>query len=1409
MVQKTFRSRPPHKPTFNNEAVTPQNPLDQPDNSKAPILQRIIPFVMILTMVGMVVMMITMNGDGGFNPMFLMAPMMLLMALAGMLGGIGGGGQGDLASSRKNYFLHLREERKKVHIQGKLMFDAQAMSYPQPRRLAQLVGVDVPDAPSMWTIRQSDQGGWVTKDGSAGEKAYRPYLAPRVGLGTVLLDPEIITEELSVSEHLEPVTLGAYRRFVRTQRFVAGFPIGYQLGHRPFHSIAGPDEHVLPLVRAMIASLAFNHAPDQIRFILITDSPESADWSLMKWLPHVQDPGRPTTAGAWRTIYTSMRACAEDLSDDFARRGPVSFSARKDTPTPHMVVIVDLPADEVRLPEGISTQGVAGVTFLVVRAKTNRLPSSEDAVLHIDSHGKLSTAQETNMAKADALSLPEFERFVRTMAAYRPPADGEINDAPVSTSGPQALGYLQALGIDDLESFDPRPRWDANEMDQHLTMPLGNVIDESTGEPTGELLEIDFSESSIGGTGPNGVLQGKTGSGKSFILRPVVMSLATRYGPDRLNFILMDFKGGATFIGFERLPHVLANITNLASEAELLDRARDVIEGEILRRTELITKVAKVETILEYRELRATKRPDLPLLPSLFIVADEFREFMMAHREYMALFERIAQVGRALGMHLLAGSQFIDSSIIGAMQQNLTFGISLKVDQASYSNTVIKSDAATRLPIGDGSAYLWRDVGEPTLTRFRGFNLKEPHLPAITAGTSALTGTSGHDVAQSGGTSSIELFTATNAPMDPIDIDFDLDDLPDAPIVSEDDDETVTVRDALFDRLAQFQEVQPKQLWLPTLKAPITFAGIEPPKFNQPDLQFHIGDLDDPRNHRRVPYVIVPEGQGANVRVLGARGSGRSTTVETIIASAALSHSPSRVGFYIIDCGTKLQEVKDYPNVGAYARRTDTELVDRILGEFVRILNNRSEEFGKRGVASYQAYEASKVENPVESDPYGHMFLVIDDIQMFLAEDETGERLGKLLIIGQAGGSLGIHLLVAGGPEMTKYRLDPMFGLYIHHYVADLSQSSVQTAQDTKAVLKTIPSNQPGRVVELTTGLHGRILVPQAEPIDPVAGSTPARTEYDQKVEYGAGIRELGAQLAAAHGEARAHPIVTVPALLTLDLVWNQLYMPSRGENERALPLGASAEDLTLVTLPDSTKSNVSPHLVITGDRESGKTTVIRSLLYSIVSHYRPDQAQIYLLDPDYKLINERDVLDQYNLLAGYAADKAGATKLMTSVDDLIKERVPKNPETLTARMIRDRSWYSGPEIFVIVDPVTQLMGTSSFSNDGAVDVLNDIIGQRTDLGLHVFATTPSTGFTMTKERAFFKSLYTTNPYTLLLSGTGTDTVFGSASMGNAVKFARRRPGLGQLYNATADHYPVVQTAWMPEWANPHENHDA
>ncbi len=232
----------------------------------------------------------------------------------------------------------------------------------------------------------------------------------------------------------------------------------------------------------------------------------------------------------------------------------------------------------------------------------------------------------------------------------------------------------------------------------------------------GEPVALDIKEAARNGMGPHGLCVGATGSGKSEFLRTLTLGMIATHSPDVLNLVLVDFKGGATFLGLERARHVSAIITNLSDEAHLVNRMHDALAGEMNRRQELLRAAGNFANTDDYERARS-EGAQLPTLPALFIVVDEFSELLSQHPDFAELFVAIGRLGRSLGMHLLLASQRLDEGRLRGLETHLSYRICLKTFSASESRAVLGVPDAYHLPSAPGAAYLKTASGE--LVRFQ------------------------------------------------------------------------------------------------------------------------------------------------------------------------------------------------------------------------------------------------------------------------------------------------------------------------------------------------------------------------------------------------------------------------------------------------------------------------------------------------------------------------------------------------------------------------------------------------------------------------------------------------------------------------------------------------------------------
>lgn len=208
-------------------------------------------------------------------------------------------------------------------------------------------------------------------------------------------------------------------------------------------------------------------------------------------------------------------------------------------------------------------------------------------------------------------------------------------------------------------------------------------------------------------TGPHALVAGTSGSGKSEFLVTWIASLAAAYGPDRVAFLLVDFKGGAAFDPVAVLPHVTGVVTDLA-EGEA-GRAVASIRAE-LRRREQVLQVAGARDV-------AGLPPEVEL-PRLVVVVDEFQAMMERFPDLGAVIADVAARGRSLGVHLVLASQRPNGVVRDGVTANCGLRVSLRVLQRADSIAVVGvDDAASLEPHAPGRAIV--EPGDGRAVRFQ------------------------------------------------------------------------------------------------------------------------------------------------------------------------------------------------------------------------------------------------------------------------------------------------------------------------------------------------------------------------------------------------------------------------------------------------------------------------------------------------------------------------------------------------------------------------------------------------------------------------------------------------------------------------------------------------------------------
>ena len=213
---------------------------------------------------------------------------------------------------------------------------------------------------------------------------------------------------------------------------------------------------------------------------------------------------------------------------------------------------------------------------------------------------------------------------------------------------------------------------------------------------------------------PHVIIAGTTGSGKSVCTRSIIMSILYKATPDEVKIILIDPKV-VEFKVFEGIPHLLIPIV---TEAKKAAGALNWAVNEMMRRYNTFADIG-ANDIKSYNEI-ADEEDDMERMPQIVIFIDELADMMLvAGKEVEDSICRLAQMGRAAGMHLVVATQRPTTDVItGLIKANIPSRIALSVMSQVDSRTIIDMAGADKL-LGNGDM-LYMPIGTSKPIRIQG-----------------------------------------------------------------------------------------------------------------------------------------------------------------------------------------------------------------------------------------------------------------------------------------------------------------------------------------------------------------------------------------------------------------------------------------------------------------------------------------------------------------------------------------------------------------------------------------------------------------------------------------------------------------------------------------------------------------
>ncbi|MGA9871143.1 MAG: type VII secretion protein EccCa [Rhodococcus sp. (in: high G+C Gram-positive bacteria)] len=1323
--------------------VSLQAPPEIPRVVPGNLLTKLMPVVMVAAMVGMVALMFT-SGMAA-NPMMLMFPAMMVVSMLGMVAGGGRGGGARTAEAnedRKDYLRYLDQLRGDVAVTASSQREALEWSHPDPDVLWSLAGT-----PRMWERRTSDPD----------------FCHVRVGRGAQRLATRLVPPETGPVEELEPVSAVSLRRFVRTHSVVNALPTAVSLTGFAAVSLSGDREAARAVVRAMVASLCTFHDPDQLRIAVVCGPDTVANWDWTKWLPHTQHDTIRDGVGTARMIYGSFLELEIALGEQLSQRNRFARGVSATQGVPQIVVIVDGGLLDNSGTDVVRT-GLDAVTIVDLSGFARALAASRGLRLFVE-NGTIGAVSGPNVevfGSADEMSVGRAEAVARRLSPYRM---ASRNDTDPAANDVDALSRWDHLvGVADIGELDPARTWSQRRGRDRLRVPIGVA-------PDGSPVEIDLKESAENGMGPHGLCIGATGSGKSEFLRTLVLGLVATHSPDQLNLVLVDFKGGATFAGLEDAPHVAAVITNLSDDLAMVDRMKDALAGEMNRRQELLRDSGNFANVTDYERARSAGAALAPL-PALFIVVDEFSELLSQQPDFADLFVAIGRLGRSLHMHLLLASQRLEEGKLRGLDSHLSYRIGLKTFSANESRSVLGVPDAYHLPAMPGAGYLKCDSAE--IMRFAASYVSGPYVRPRGRRTSGRRAAS--DIAP-------KVFDAYPVPVVPTSPEVHDSSGPCATSEPAESDENRTVLDVVVERV-RGHGTPAHDVWLPplddspTLAALLTGAGAATDGPRAATLRTPIGIVDRPFDQRRDILEVDLSSAHGHLAIVGGPQAGKSTALRTLVLSLASTHSPEQVQFYCLDFGGgTLNGLAGLPHVGSVAGRLDVDRVRRTVAEVASVVGLRERVFRERGIDSMVEFRRRRAERRPDSgrlapdgadrdedrdeDRFGDVFLVVDGWGSIRTDFETLEP--QLASLATQGLSYGVHLLVTATrwAEIRPATKD-LIGTRIELKLGDASDSEFGRAKAAR-----VPDNKPGRGMT-KDGLHLLVGLPRT---DGISATADLRRAVDVAVST-ITARHIGRSAPAVRMLPDSLPLTELRRSIT------DRWPRSRGNTpELWVPIGVDEAELKPVAIDFAEQ----PHFLVFGDTECGKTSLLNSICSSLTEANAPTQVKLILADYRRTMLGVVDA----DHLAGYAASQSVLSTMMAELAGKLDERMPG--ADVTAQQLRERSWWSGPEIFVVVDDY-DLVATPS---GNPLAVLADYLPHARDIGLHLVLARRSGGASRTMYDQVISRMRDLVSPGLVMSG--------SRDEGNLIGSVKPRPlppGRGTLVDRRGQL--LVQLAWSP-----------
>ena len=716
-----------------------------------------------------------------------------------------------------------------------------------------------------------------------------------LGLGTAT--------EAAPIEHDEhrAIPLDMQRDVDRAEQLIA-VPLPLTMRSAEAIALAGTGELAVAVGRSILVQVATWYGPADVSIAVITTRPEV--WSWVRWLPHARAfTGGVLPADDHEALATGLDAAeraaatAVVLVDDqailAARTGPLRRYLDR--------------SGAICLAIGNDIQSAPALCTRVLALGSTGCAAWRGAVPASDRGWDL---------RPSGITADTASSAARRLAHLVDPEDPAGDEWSIPTH--VRLDGLEPTNPDDVAAEIAR-RWRNGGTDPAPRTAVGRSAD--------GIVEIDLARD-----GPHGLVAGTTGSGKSELLRTLVVGLAARVSPEQLSFVLVDYKGGATFDRCVDLPHTVGLVTDL--DTGLAARALASLDAE-LRRRERVLRTAGAVDLAAYR----AARPGTPLA-RLVIVVDEFSALSKDVPEFLGALVDVARRGRSLGVHLLLATQRPAGVVDDDIRANSNLRVALRLADALDARDVIGDDRPTTFPravpgrvalrLGADELVVFQAASSGGAPGARRCRLEAELIDTISGRAVPLASTCDRagvasrdravpDVVRSAGVSSTTELDRLVA--------------------------------AICDAAERIGVAPPPSPWIEPLPRQLDVEEVRRLCVRRhPADAVHdaIGLVDVPGEQCRRPLRWDPD--DGNLALVGAAGTGRSSTLLSLATARCRVESPDDCHLYVVDAtgDRRYDALGGIAHCGAVVRLDERERLQRVLHRLIGRLDARSGGAGSR-----------------------------------------------------------------------------------------------------------------------------------------------------------------------------------------------------------------------------------------------------------------------------------------------------------------------------------------------------------------------------------------------------------------------------------------------------------------------------